>query len=76
MKQQRITEQDYLKANRKASREEEIRAFGKQVTHRTKVQKSKKSYDRNGHKAALKKLSFLCHLFSIAPNMYHKSQLK
>ncbi|MFR9670444.1 MAG: hypothetical protein SNH16_04055 [Rikenellaceae bacterium] len=58
MKQQRITEQDYLKAHRKASREEEIRAFGKQVTHRTKVQKSKKSYDRNGHKAALKKLPF------------------
>ncbi|MFR9545797.1 MAG: hypothetical protein SNJ29_09495 [Rikenellaceae bacterium] len=58
MKQRRITEQDYLKAHRKASREEEIRAFGKQVTHRTKVQKSKKSYDRNGHKAALKKLPF------------------
>lgn len=59
MKQIRITEQDYIKANRKASRDEEIAFFGKQVTHRTKVQKSKKVYDRNGRKAALKGLLFL-----------------
>lgn len=58
MKQRKITEKDYLKANRKASREEEIAQFGKQVNHRTRVQKSKKAYDRKGQKAALKKLPF------------------
>ncbi|MFR9498507.1 MAG: hypothetical protein SNI51_05620 [Rikenellaceae bacterium] len=66
MKQRKITEQDYLKANRKASREEEIRAYGKQITHRTKVQKSKRSYDRTGHKAALKKLPFFMDIISPA----------
>ncbi len=59
MKQQRITEQDYIKAHRKASRDEEIAQFGKQITHRTKVQKSKRVYDRKGGKAALRKLPFL-----------------
>ena len=59
MKKRTITEQDYIKANRKASRDEEIAFFGKQVTHRTKVQKSKKVYDRTGRKAALKGLPFL-----------------
>lgn len=59
MKQLKITERDYIKANRRTSRDEEIAQFGKQVTHRTHVQKSKKSYDRNGHKAALKRLPFL-----------------
>ncbi len=58
MKQRKITEQDYLKAHRKASREDEIRTFGKQVIHRNKVQKSKRTYDRSGQKAALKRLSF------------------
>ena len=76
MKQRRITEQDYLKAHRKASREEEIRAFGKQVTHRTKVQKSKKSYDRTGHKAALKKLPFSYPILCITLNKYSKIRLK
>ncbi|MFR9525807.1 MAG: hypothetical protein SNJ29_09920 [Rikenellaceae bacterium] len=67
MKQRRITQQDYLKAHRKASREEEIATFGKQVTHRTKVQKSKKAYDRTGHKAALKKLPFFIPLTQYYP---------
>ncbi|MFI3262628.1 MAG: hypothetical protein R3Y26_06945 [Rikenellaceae bacterium] len=58
MKQLKITEKDYLRAHRKASREAEISTFGKQVSHRTKVQKSKKTYDRTGNKAALKKLPF------------------
>ncbi|MFI3265049.1 MAG: hypothetical protein SNG38_06860 [Rikenellaceae bacterium] len=58
MKQRRITERDYLKANRKASREVEIATYGKQISYRTKIQKSKKSYDRTGHKAALKRLPF------------------
>ena len=40
---------DYIKANRKASRELEIEAFGKQLTY-NKVYKSKKVYDRNKFK--------------------------
>ncbi len=76
MKRLRITEQDYLKAHRKASREEEIATYGKQITHRTKVQKSKKSYDRTGHKAALKKLPFSCHLLNITANQYYEIREK
>lgn len=45
-KKYRITEQDFLKANRKASREEEIAAHGKQINFRRLLQKSKKQYDR------------------------------
>lgn len=37
---------DYIKANRKASREEEIQAHGKPVSSRPTVFKSKKVYDR------------------------------
>ena len=37
---------DYVKANRKASREEEILTHGKQVSMRPAVFKSKKVYDR------------------------------
>ena len=40
---------DYIKANRKASRELEIEFFGKQITHH-KIYKSKKVYDRNKFK--------------------------
>ena len=43
----RITVQDFLKANRKASRDEEIAAHGKQITFRKTLQKSRKVYDRN-----------------------------
>lgn len=42
----KITNQDYIKANRKASREEEIKLFGKQISNRTNVHKSKKKYNR------------------------------
>lgn len=42
----KITEQDYIKANRKASREEEIRLYGKQISNRKSVHKSKKLYNR------------------------------
>ena len=41
---------DYVKANRKASREEEIQAHGKQVSMRPAVFKSKKVYDRKKNK--------------------------
>ena len=43
----KITEQDYLTAMRKASRELEIELHGKQVSMRkTRTHKSKKVYDR------------------------------
>lgn len=46
----KITEIDYIKANRKASREEEISLYGKQIANRTTVHKSKKSYNRQQYK--------------------------
>lgn len=45
-KKYRITVEDFIKANRKASREEEIAAHGKQISMRSILQKSKKAYDR------------------------------
>lgn len=48
----RITESDFLLANRKAAREEEISNFGKQIFFRTTKQKSKKVYDRKRLKKA------------------------
>ena len=47
MKQRKIgTLEDYIKANRKASREEEIRAYGKPIANRNITHKSKKQYNR------------------------------
>lgn len=46
----RITVKDFLKANRKAAREEEIEKYGKQIMFRTRIQKSKKAYDRKRNK--------------------------
>jgi len=43
----RITEQDYLKANRRAARLEEIEAHGKPVRFRAILHKSRKTYDRH-----------------------------
>ncbi len=51
----KITERDYLFANRRAAREEEIRAHGKQITFRGVVHKVKKAYDRKRLKELLKK---------------------
>ena len=48
----RITEADYLKANRKASRKEEIESHGHPVQGRAMIHKSKKVYDRNRMKRA------------------------
>jgi hypothetical protein len=45
-----ITEIDYIKANRKASRDEEIRLYGRQINARTTIQKSKKTYNRQRDK--------------------------
>ena len=47
----RITEKDYIKANRKAAREAEIAQHGKQVSLRPVVHKSKKEYNRKSIKA-------------------------
>lgn len=52
----KITEVDYIKANRKASRDEEIRLYGRQISNRTKIQKSKKVYNRQRDK----KVSNIC----------------
>ena len=54
----RDAERDYVKANRKGSRDAEIEMYGRPLTHR-KVHRSKKTYDRKTEKAALKKLPFL-----------------
>ena len=53
----KITERDYIKANRKASREEEIERYGHPLP-KSRVYKSKKAYDRNKTKAALKRQPF------------------
>lgn len=45
-KKLKITVSDFLLANRKASREEEIEAHGKQISFRRVMHKSKKAYDR------------------------------
>ena len=42
----KFKEQDYIKANRRASREEEIKMYGKQIAHRHTTHKSKKQYNR------------------------------
>ena len=52
-----ITEQDYLKAHRKASREEELALYGRPLLHH-KPHQSEKTYNRKNQKAALKKLPF------------------
>ena len=56
-RKKRITEQDYLKAHRKASREEEIARHGRPVGQ-SRVHRSKKAYDRKKTKAGLKRLPF------------------
>ena len=51
-KKLRITQADYLKANRRASRQEEIESHGHPVQGRAMIHKSKKVYDRNRIKRA------------------------
>lgn len=57
MKKHKITEQDYLKANRKASREEEIALHGRSI-NRPVTHRSKKTYNRKREKAGIKNLPF------------------
>lgn len=46
----RITERDFLLANRRASRQEDINAHGHPTTFRSKLQESRKAYNRKKHK--------------------------
>lgn len=47
----KITQQDYIKANRKASRDEEISAHGKLISMRpTKIHNPKTEYKRSKNK--------------------------
>ena len=50
----RITQDDYIKANRKASREAEIEMYGHPICHK-RVHQSKKVYNRRKIKAADKR---------------------
>ena len=66
----RITEADYIKAHRKASREEEIASHGHLVHHR-KVHISKKAYNRRKLKAGDKGLPLFFNLISHhIPDLY------
>lgn len=53
----RITQDDYIKANRKASREAEIESYGHPICHK-RVHQSKKVYNRKKMKAGDKALPF------------------
>lgn len=52
IKKLRITEADYMLAQRRAARLEEIAAHGKPVSMRSAIHKSKKAYDRKRLKKA------------------------
>lgn len=54
-KKLRITVNDFILANRRAARQEEIEAHGRPVQARTMIHKSRKVYDRNRAKRAAKK---------------------
>ena len=62
-KKLRITEADYLKANRRASRQEEIESHGHPVQGRAMIHKSKKVYDRTRMKRAAIKSDDSSHFF-------------
>ena len=62
----RITQQDYIKAFRKASREQEIEAHQKPVFQRLNVHQSKKIYNRKKAKASDKNLPYF---FTISNTM-------
>ena len=67
-KKLRITEADYLKAKRRASRQEEIESHGHPVQGRAIIHKSKKVYDRNRMKRAAIKSDDSSHFFIHLPN--------
>ena len=57
-KKLRITEADFMLANRRAARLEEIAEHGRPVSFRKAVHKSKKAYDRKRLKQMEQKLSY------------------
>ena len=61
MKKLRITEKDFLLANRLAARMEEIQEHGKQVSMRSALHKSKKVYDRKALKRQASVMTCLYH---------------
>jgi len=54
-KKYRITEEDYILANRRASRAEEIEKHGKQISMRSMKHRSRKAYSRKGLKRVVVK---------------------
>ncbi len=58
MKKKKFTQRDYIKAHRKASREEEISMHTRPVSY-SRVHQSKKKYDRKKIKAEDKALPLL-----------------
>ena len=57
-----ITEEDYIKAVRKADREREIEMHGKVISIKpSKTHKSKKAYDRKKNKRIIDDISSLEH---------------
>ncbi|MGL4519365.1 MAG: hypothetical protein ACRCUJ_06750 [Phocaeicola sp.] len=71
MKKRTITQRDYIKANRRASRLAEIENHGRPVSI-AGVHKSKKVYDRKRDKAEMKKALpylFLCGLCEWLQNL-------
>lgn len=69
----RITEADFLLANRRAARQEEIEAHGHPVQARTMLHKSKKVYDRNREKrAAIKSDDGSFHLVCTCNSIFEK----
>ena len=52
-KKLRITEADFMLANRRAARMEEIERYGKPVSFRKAMHKSRKAYDRKRMKREL-----------------------
>lgn len=75
-KKLRITEKDFLLANRRALRIEEIERYGKQILMRSMTHKSKKVYDRKRLKKAGIKLEdglpfyFRGHLIFVNPHKF------
>lgn len=74
MKTNKNAQSDYIKANRRGSREAEIENHGRPVNF-CRVQKSKKVYDRNRRKADDKRRlpSFLSDILNKIPkiNIFH-----
>ena len=67
-KKLRITEKDFLLANRRAARMEEIEAHGRPVSFRKAIHKSKKVYDRKALKRQASGDDLPLSLTSVSPS--------